>query len=144
MKTYAEQIACNCVHFNGIRDDKAACDAGVVYLTVKQTDEYHVGLKQYPCWRGHEDVPCQHRRFHTDEEVAAIVAEHDEHTKKLFAGIKAAQENAKKLGFKKGNGGNSYVKCPSCADGTIAYTVSGYNGHLWGRCSTPDCCSWMQ
>lgn len=44
----------------------------------------------------------------------------------------------------KGNGGGGFVSCPVCKSGTLHYTVAGYNGHMWGRCSTKDCVSWMQ
>lgn len=35
------------------------------------------------------------------------------------------------------------VACPCCGK-TLAMTISGYNGHVWGRCETEGCVSWME
>ncbi len=34
-------------------------------------------------------------------------------------------------------------RCPACG-GTLHLTHSSYNGHVWGRCETTDCLSWME
>ncbi len=36
------------------------------------------------------------------------------------------------------------IDCPACRDGKIKYTVSGYNGHVWAKCTTPDCIRFIQ
>lgn len=151
MKTLAEQLSNKCVHYNGLsgpgmaRDEATrCCEAGVVYLTVKSTDESRKGFDRYPCFREGEGVPCDKRHFPTPEEVAAEVAEHDASWERLKLGIGAASDDAKKRGFKKGNGGGASVTCPVCKTGVLSYTVAAYNGHMWGRCSTKDCVSWMQ
>lgn len=151
MKSLAEQISNKCEHYNGLsgpgmRDDSATrcCKAGVVYLTVKSTDESIKGFGRYPCFREGEAVPCEKRHFLTPEEVAAEVAEHEASWGRLKLGIAAASEDAKKHGYRKGNGGNGLVLCPVCKTGDLHYTVASYNGHMWGRCSTKDCVSWMQ
>ncbi len=28
--------------------------------------------------------------------------------------------------------------------GTLHYSVAGYNGHLWGQCTTVGCARWME
>lgn len=142
MKTLAEQISGRCTHFTGIRDDNGRCRAGVVYLTVK--NEQVRGFGAYPCFREGEAVPCANRNFPTPEEVAAKVAEHDASWERLKLGIGAASEDAKKHGFGRGKGGNGFVLCPVCNKGDLHYAVSGYNGHMRGRCTTNDCVSWMQ
>jgi hypothetical protein len=55
----------------------------------------------------------------------------------------AAQSDAKIKGLKKGHGGQSTMACPICK-GTLHYSVASVNGHLWGRCATDGCVSWMQ
>ena len=34
------------------------------------------------------------------------------------------------------------IECPKCK-GDLMYRRAK-NGHVWGRCKTPDCISWMQ
>lgn len=141
MKSLEEQIGCRCVHFNGIREEGRACDAGIVYATVKGQAK---GFAAFPCFREGEAVPCDKRHFPTPEEVAAEVAGIEARTDRLMLGMQAAGEDAKKHGFKKGNGGTGSVPCPVCKTGTLRYSVAGYNGHMHGRCTTADCVAWMQ
>lgn len=142
MKTLAEQIGCRCTHFNGRINEK--CDAGVVYLTVDSKDPNLKGFARMPCFREGEAVPCEKRHFPTPEEVASEVAEIKASSARLSAGIRAASEDAKKRGFKKGNGGRGTLPCPVCSGGELMYSVAGYNGHIHGKCSTPNCVAWMQ
>jgi len=151
MKTLAEQIARVCTHYNGLcgpgmRDDEKtrACDAGVVYLTVKSTDPGRKGFDRYPCFREGEGVPCEKRHFPTPEEVAAEVAESNASFERLKSGLAAAGQDAKAKGFGKGKGGTGSIPCPVCKTGTLHYSVAGYNGHMHGRCSTGGCVAWMQ
>lgn len=151
MKTLAEQIASKCTHYNGLSgrgmaDDSKTrcCDAGIVYLTVKSTDESVKGFARYPCFREGESVQCPRRHFPTPEEVAAEVAEKNAHFEQMCLAMRAAQEDAKAKGFKKGSGGGGKVPCPVCKTGTLHYSVAGYNGHMHGRCETKECVAWMQ
>ena len=34
------------------------------------------------------------------------------------------------------------IECPACK-GTLHYSIAGTNGHMWGRCETKDCLTWM-
>lgn len=146
MRSLAEQIGGRCKHFTGIGrggvdESKDACKAGVVYATVTIKGSGFAGI---PCFREGESVPCEKRCFPTPEEVAAEVAEHNASWERLELGIGAASEDAKRRGFKKGNGGGAFVTCPVCKTGDLYYTVASYNGHMWGRCSTKDCVAWTQ
>ena len=38
---------------------------------------------------------------------------------------------------------NGVVECPKC-HGQLDYTVSGYNGHTYGKCRTPNCLQWVE
>lgn len=140
MKSLAKQISGRCAHFNGRQNDK--CDAGIVYATVEGNEVK--GFAKFPCFREGQALPCEKRHFPTPEEVAAEVAEHEARSERLLAGIKAASEDAKKQGFKKGNGGRGVVDCPVCKTGQLHYSVAGYNGHIWGGCTTKGCVRWMQ
>lgn len=40
--------------------------------------------------------------------------------------------------------GAGKLPCPICETGTLSYSRSGSNGHVWARCSTKNCVSWME
>jgi hypothetical protein len=144
MRTLAEQIGGKCKHFTGIMADGGKCNAGVVYLTIKSTDENRKGIAKYPCFRENIEVPCAKREFLTPEEVATEIAELESSWERMKLGLAATQTDAARLGLRKGNGGKGSVPCPACKTGTLHYTVAAYNGHMWGKCTTADCLSWMQ
>ncbi len=56
----------------------------------------------------------------------------------------AAHADAKAKGYQKGHGGVSSIDCPACEDGRPKYSVASVNGHMWARCNTPGCLSWME
>lgn len=141
MRTLAEQIGNKCIHFNGVCNP--SCKAGVVYDDVR-SKECGKGFARYPCFREGAALPCEKRRFRTPDEVEAAVADHKASVDRLNSGLSAVRDDAAKKGFSKGNGGGSAVPCPVCKSGALHYSVSGYNGHIHGRCSTKDCLSWMQ
>lgn len=149
-KTLSEQIGGWCKHYNGLvgrgcKDEpERKCDAGVVYLTIKSTDEARKGFERYPCFREGEGVPCEKRHFPTPEEVAAEVAKHEAMWERLKLGIEAAHKDAQIQGFKRGRGGVGSVACPVCKSGTLHYSVASHNGHMHGTCTTGGCVSWMQ
>lgn len=35
------------------------------------------------------------------------------------------------------------IECPKC-NGQLNYTRASSNGHVWGKCKTDNCLSWMQ
>ncbi len=139
-RTLAEQIGGKCVHFSGLMCDE--CKAGVAYSSVKC--ESKNWREQYPCFVEGKEIPCDKRRFLTPEEVAAEVAESEAHTEKMMLAIGAVCADAKTRGLKKGNGGAGEIDCPACKTGKLGYSVASYNGHIWGKCSTPECVAWMQ
>lgn len=42
----------------------------------------------------------------------------------------------------KNKGTKGEIECPKCK-GKLHYTISGYNGHVWGKCETENCLAWM-
>ena len=34
------------------------------------------------------------------------------------------------------------IICPECGK-NLHYSVSSYNGHIWGKCETDKCLAWM-
>ena len=37
-----------------------------------------------------------------------------------------------------------YMDCPKCSEGIICYTISNYNGHCHGQCTTKGCINWTE
>jgi hypothetical protein len=139
MKTLEEQKASKCVHFNGLQNDK--CEAGILYVAVENLTVK--GFARWPCFRDGEACQCSRRHFPTPEEVAAGCAATRASMARTGKAMDAAFADAKAKGFEKGNGGSGQVKCPCCDSGTLHYSVAAYNGHVWGKCSTDGCVSWM-
>ena len=79
-----------------------------------------------------EGIPtAEEMESETGESIDAVVA------------MISASADAKQKGFKRGNGGRGEMQCPICK-GTLCYSVASINGHIWGKCKTDGCVSWMQ
>lgn len=67
-------------------------------------------------------------------------AARDARTKKVFAvlaGIAAWRKQHK------GKSHAEVVECPACK-GRLHLRIAAVNGHVWGRCETADCVSWVE
>lgn len=124
-----------CVHFNGVQNEH--CRAGVAYESFERP-----GI---PCMTDFcKGQVCAQRHFPTPEEVQEMIAADEAAFERTSKAISAVAKDAKSKGLKKRSGGQSSIPCPVCETGTLAYSVSGYNGHIHGRCDTPGCVWWMQ
>jgi hypothetical protein len=137
-ETREDRFRVKCVHFNGVQ--KGVCEAGIAYDSFPNGS----GLPCLPKLGKGCELECDKRRFPTEEEVQAENERIEKATAKMFAGLSAVCEDAKKRGFKKGNGGQATVACPVCEGGTIHYSVAGYNGHRHARCTTAGCVAFME
>lgn len=81
----------------------------------------------------------------TLEELKASLPQEDQgfEVSDCLLAMSKAMEDAKSKGIKKGHGGASSLQCPICK-GVLNYSVASVNGHVWGRCATAGCVSWMQ
>lgn len=43
----------------------------------------------------------------------------------------------------KNEGFQEVIECPACK-GRLHLSIAACNGHVWGRCETPDCVKWME
>jgi transcriptional regulator with XRE-family HTH domain len=75
-----------------------------------------------------------------DSETAKI---ENEKFKKEMGFLKSVFELVRATGLGRNNGGQGQMTCPKCGK-DLFYTVSGYNGHIWARCSTDGCIGVMQ
>jgi len=137
-----EKYRLKCFHFNGIQNNR--CKAGIVYdsLGVKP------GGPMMPCIfrecaaeRGLPVAECSRYRPYTEAEIdardAEIEASTERHRKAAPTILKIRAEN-------KGKSAQGTVSCPVCETGTLHWSISGYNGHMHGRCTTPKCLNWME
>lgn len=129
-----------CKHYRAMSDHKT-CEKGVAYDDFK-------GLKfeQRPCFerRGVAPPGCPLAEFPTKEERE----ERDRRDAEMFSNMATARQAiVEHLGgpWKRGMEGSSgTIKCPVCADGTLRFSRSGYNGHIHAGCSTDGCVRWME
>jgi len=63
-----------------------------------------------------------------------ILEEHKTRFNKLLVALKIIKE----LGTERG-----CIECPLCGC-KLRFTVAKSNGHVWGKCETDGCLSWMQ
>lgn len=125
-----------CRHFTGCQN--GTCEAGVNYRDLVGGEDFG-WMARTPCI---PDSPlnkepmakCDFYQVLTPEEIAARDAETEAHTKAMIAALQAIRKDGKDRGE---------VPCPKCGTGSIAYTKAKYNGHIWGRCSTEGCLTWM-
>lgn len=135
-----------CVHFTGTVNER--CNAGVAYKSVAVSPNEHPTPSAarlghaLPCFSdgaGH----CESCRFPTPEEVAAREKEMAEYFAQTMEARTRIRTAAGYSGTKPTRDLRGSIECPRCK-GTLGYSVSSYNGHIWGRCSTSGCLAWME
>ncbi len=130
-----------CIHFQSM-GKFPTCEAGVRYDTFTGEDRY---LSRMPCFiKPGEDpsskAPCPHLRPPTAEEIAAHkewAAGRLNQLGVVMTGIQPWREKHR------GQSCTETVECPACK-GSLRLSISSYNGHVHGHCSTEDCVSWME
>lgn len=122
MKTLEEQIACKCIHFNGIMEK--VCKAGVNYADVRAGKPY-----QFPCLK--QGGECAKVQFMTPEQVKQELDEIEYISTRVIVAMIAVKEYIKKTNEQAGK-----VLC-ECG-GELHYTVAQVNGHVWAKCSSCD------
>lgn len=118
-----------CIHFNGAIN--RVCNAGVRY------DSFAKGAP-FPCYSGQAMAVCERACLPSRDDVEAGLRETGEHLArmgKVMAAIKASGD------IQPGMEGS--IPCPCCS-GTVRYTRARSNGHWAVRCSTLDCCHFIQ
>jgi hypothetical protein len=65
----------------------------------------------------------------------------DEEKKEVGSGFKNILEALKLIAKETGNQGK--IKCPKCSN-DLHWTRASSNKHVWGKCKTENCLSWMQ
>lgn len=138
-KSLREQIEGKCIHFNGLMND--VCKAGVRYAQFR-TPTPGESPYMFPC---HKDrgasIPCDKRKWPSEEHVQARLDEIEESTQRhMKAGAVVKDFRTRN----KGKSAQEVVDCPACGTGKLHLSISSYNGHVWGRCTTENCLAWME
>jgi len=134
----------DCRHFNGIQRNgiqRKVCKAGVTYQEGSAT----VAMPCVPSLI-HNRTPwaCDKFEIMSQAEAEVEADRRIEQSNKTLDSMRKAHEHAKSIGLKKGNGGKGSLPCPACGSGTIYYSVASLNGHMWAKCETAGCVSWME
>lgn len=142
----------SCVHYTGALNPRSpTCKEGVNYrkLVGGTIDGW---VTRLPCMpmelRGEgQKAVCPKFRAPTPEEIAADKRETDEAVKKMmvaYTGKVREWREAQKWSKKNPVSATGKVSCEACGTGEIHLSMSGYNGHIWGKCTTDGCVSWME
>lgn len=135
-----------CKHFSGTGlRDKECCHAGVEYRSLVGGPDLG-WCTRLPCYRvtsfkpNGPVNPCEKYEEPSQEEIDACEKEVTESiarfmkTLPLIHAIKTEHRGKNAKGTK---------KCTAC-DGVLHYTHAACNGHVWGKCETDGCLSWME
>jgi len=150
----------HCVHFNGTQNE--CCDAGISYAEAfgplerrscrapclqEYKSHERIAGKLVPVWKPWhrqpgEEMHCEKFRLPTAEEIAAEAAEMEAAMNRMRLVMQVVrswrtwtpQHRVAK---------QEVIECPACK-GRLLLSQAAYNGHVWGKCETEGCVSWME
>jgi hypothetical protein len=146
-----------CKHYNGDHHNKA-CDAGVLYRSVTTDPDNNLGIAfRKPCvlWdkrkagqplsdfqlkEWERRGACSKFELPTKEEIAAYEKEMEAHTELFMVAVKAVEPIRKHY---KGKNYLGTIECPICK-GELVVRHAACNGHIWAKCKTEGCVSWVE
>lgn len=134
-KTFIERQMERCRHFTGVQHE--VCAVGVRYADVRDESTRPFG---FPCLANYAgNATCAKLARVTREEAEAEEREWQAAHGRINACLKAIRAK-----HGQARGLRDEMPCPTGCGGTLRYSISGYNGHVHGACSTEGCASWMQ
>lgn len=141
----------SCVHSTGVLNPRAPeCKMGINYRQLVGGEDAGWATRA-PCTtmepRNGEKVSCPHLRMPTAEEIAEDKRQSDERMKRFMAAYSGkVREWRQAQNWSKSNrvAASGKVPCEACNAGEIHLTMSAYNGHVWGKCTTEGCVEWME
>lgn len=130
-----------CQHYGRGSGVEMKCDAGMDLQTIRvvTVDGGRIG----PCIRGHKlPDPTKHcpkwiRRTREQGEKRADEIEASLRRMEVVGPLVAAWRKKPPCGK------SEVVKCPAC-QGRLHLSQAASNGHVWGKCETSGCVSWME
>jgi hypothetical protein len=117
-KTLYEQIACKCLHFNGVMNK--SCNIGINYADVRVDKPY-----KFPCLQ--QGGECAKAEFPTEEQITKKLQAIEDSGLKAIRAIADIKEHVEKVKIKAGQ-----IKC-RCG-GDLNYVVANINGDIWANC----------
>lgn len=150
MKDREETIAFEmnyCQHYGRGRGADMICKAGVDLKTLKRVPVGTRGITWGPCIEGHTlsnpNEHCPHWIRRT-REMGEKRADAMEKSMALFE--KVMPVVAKWRTWTSTNRVSKFevIDCPTGCGGKLHLSQSSYNGHVHGKCSTPNCVAWVE
>lgn len=132
-----------CVHWNGLIHPggeppcKAGLDPQALFDSARERNGILKRAREWPCNQPSGAACPQHSAL-TREHAEREVADDEGSMNRMFKALAAAQAH-----FKGKPAGGAVIDCPNCS-GRLHVSKAAGNGHLWGRCETKGCASWMQ
>lgn len=126
-----------CKNYNGCYHNKS-CTAGVFYREMVGGPDFG-WMARMPCTpdsplKKEPMAKCEKYETKTPAELIAEELEQKAFSDAVVMAISAIREDGKNTGT---------VSCPKCYAGQVHYSKAKLNGHIWGKCSTEGCISWM-
>ena len=134
-----------CKHFKSPVHHKE-CEKGIVFTSWTNGERFGL-YKKIPCNKGNGVGVCRLAVYPTTEEVAEFNKKVTKSIKAQCKAIKIIKEKHKvniewENPSNKNKNVKGFIECPKCG-GKLYYTISSYNGHIWGKCETDKCLAWM-
>lgn len=135
----------HCKHYLGreILAGDGKCAVGID-PRVSFCDGNNFGMfKRIPCIRTNVDTPkCGKAEWRTKEEAEREEAEFEAYVSDFMKVITTVRP-AIEAEHKATGAWSGKLDCPKCSK-PLHWSKAQCNGHVWGRCETPDCVSWME
>lgn len=127
-----------CKHFNGIFG-QPPCGVGVDLVAKVGPRTLDGWLQRIPCRveNAEPTFQCDQRDVPAPATAEEIAEAEEQLKQKLSQMIQALATIAACPGSQ------GIIECPAC-HGPLSWSRASLNGHVWGRCSTDGCLSWMQ
>lgn len=142
----------------GGKEPSGHCKAGVVYLDqfgrAPDDESSKLDGKYYPSSGIYQRICCTDGGKRSEEEQRARCPKWIRRTREQGeARADRMEDSLRRMTAagpivkefrKKPWGKKAVFDCPACKTGKLHLSQSSYNGHVHGRCTTPDCLSWME
>lgn len=143
-----------CIHYNGAINPAAQgiCRAGVNYRELAGEGGITGWITRLPCmpieFRGQGcKATCEKLTFPTAGQIEESEREWKAHLAKVmtaYTGNVRKWCEANKWDRRNPKGATGKVPCEACGVGEIHLSMSAYNGHVHGVCTTEGCVKWME
>lgn len=146
MKSREEVIAFEmnyCQHYGRGKGADMVCAAGVDLNTMQKVATGAKAIKWGPCIEGHTlanpHEHCPHWIRRTREQGEKRADAYEKSVMMMTVVMPVVDKWREKLPF----GKSEVIECPVCK-GRLHLSQSSHNGHVHGKCETPDCVAWME